>query len=108
MKLKESIEHQRSINQIATQEHLTKFNELHNRAQEFTSGRHVVAGDEVLFGLLVTKGGGTFPLPSGTDIPEFELEMCTFHEDEVGVLYEDDTLFSNESATWLAHMAKIG
>jgi len=55
--------------------------------KNYFSGRSKQIGDTVLFGMLreESKEG------------ELPLSLITFHEDEIGVLYEEDTIFYNQN-----------
>jgi hypothetical protein len=81
MTFKEEIELQLRDNKIVSLELLT---ELQNK--NYFSGRSKQIGDTVLFGMLREES------------KEGELlSLITFHEDEIGVLYEEDSIFYNQN-----------
>ena len=81
MTFKEEIELQLRDNKIVSLELLT---ELQNK--NYFSGRIKKVGDTILFGMFryEAEDGDT-------------LSLITFHEDEIGVLYEEDSIFYNQN-----------
>lgn len=56
--------------------------------KNYFSGRGKQIGDTVLFGMLREES-----------VDNDTLKLITFHEDEVGVLYEEDNIFYNRNKT---------
>ena len=82
MKFKEEIDLQLRDNKTLSYEFLSQLKD-----KNYFSGRSKQIGDTVLFGMLRedSKEG------------ELPLSLITFHEDEVGVLYEEDSIFYNQN-----------
>ena len=80
MTFKEEIELQLRDNKMVSLELLT---ELQNK--NYFSGRMKEVGDTILFGMLRDE----------TENGEFKISLITFHEEEFGTLYEEDTMFYN-------------
>ena len=87
MTFKEEIDLQIRDNKTISYEFL---NQLTNK--NYFSGRNKQIGDTVLFGMLrqdVEEGDEETP----------PLSLITFHEDEIGVIYEEDKIFYNRNKT---------
>jgi hypothetical protein len=84
MTFKEEIDLQVRDNKMISYEILSQLKD-----KNYFSGRSKQIGDTVLFGMLreESKEG------------ELPLSLITFHEDEVGVLYEEDSIFYNRNKT---------
>jgi hypothetical protein len=82
MKFKEEIDLQLRDNKTLSYEFLSQLKD-----KNYFSGRSKQIGDTVLFGMLRedSKEG------------ELPISLITFHEDEVGVLYEEDSIFYNQN-----------
>jgi len=82
MTFKEEVELQSRDNKILSYDILNLLKD-----KNYFSGRSKQIGDTVLFGMLreESKKG------------ELPLSLITFHEDEIGVLYEEDTIFYNQN-----------
>jgi len=82
MTFKEEVELQSRDNKILSYDILNLLKD-----KNYFSGRSKQIGDTVLFGMLreESKEG------------ELPLSLITFHEDEIGVLYEEDTIFYNQN-----------
>lgn len=78
MTFKEEIELQLRDNKILTYEILSALKE-----KNYASGRGKEIGDTVLFGMLKEQ----------SEQGESSLRIITFHEDEIGTLYEEDLSF---------------
>jgi hypothetical protein len=81
MTFKEEIELQSRDNKILSYDILNLLKD-----KNYFSGRSKQIGDTVLFGMLREESK-----ESDT------LSLITFHEDEVGVLYEEDSVFYNQN-----------
>lgn len=79
MTFKEEIDLQLKDNKVLSYEILSNLND-----KTYFSGRDKQVGDTVLFGML---NGGSI------DEKEVEIRLVTFHEEELGVLYEEDKMF---------------
>jgi len=84
MTFKEEIELQSRDNKMLSYEILSQLKD-----KNYFSGRGKQIGDTVLFGMLreESKEG------------ELPLSLITFHEDEIGELYEEDKIFYNRNKT---------
>lgn len=82
MTFKEEIELQSRDNKMLSYDILNLLKD-----KNYFSGRSKQIGDTVLFGMLreESKEG------------ESTISLITFHEDEIGVLYEEDTIFYNQN-----------
>jgi len=80
MTFKEEIDLQLKDNKTLSYEFLSQLKD-----KNYFSGRGKQIGDTVLFGMLREESK-----ESDT------LSLITFHEDEVGVLYEEDSIFYNQ------------
>jgi hypothetical protein len=85
MTFKEEIDLQLRDNKMISYEILSQ---LKNKGGYF-SGRPKQIGDTVLFGMLSEEG----------DEGESTIKLITFHEDEIGELYEEDKIFYNRNKT---------
>lgn len=91
MNFKEEIELQLKDNKMLSYEIITQL-----KNKEYSSGKPKEIGDTVLFGMVneeVSDGN-------------FELKMITFHEEELGVLYEEDSSFYGTMKTHKLPMIK--
>ena len=77
MTFKEEIELQSRDNKMLSYDILNLLKD-----KNYFSGRSKQIGDTVLFGMLRE---------------ESTLSLITFHEDEIGVLYEEDSIFYNQN-----------
>ena len=84
MTFKEEIDLQLRDNKTLSYEFLSQLKD-----KNYFSGRSKQIGDTVLFGMLRQEGKEDGELPP--------LSLITFHEDEVGVLYEEDKIFYNQN-----------
>ena len=82
MTFKEEIELQSRDNKILSYDILNLL-----KHKNYFSGRSKQIGDTVLFGMLREE----------SEEGELPLSLITFHEDEIGVLYEEDTIFYNQN-----------
>jgi hypothetical protein len=84
MTFKEEIDLQLRDNKTLSYEFLSQLKD-----KNYFSGRSKQIGDTVLFGMLRedSKEG------------ELTLSLITFHEDEIGELYEEDKIFYNRNKT---------
>jgi len=84
MTFKEEIELQLRDNKTLSYEILSQLKD-----KGYLSGRSKQIGDTVLFGMLKeeSKEG------------ELNLRLVTFHEEEIGILYEEDSTFYNRNKT---------
>lgn len=80
MTFKEEIELQLKDNKTLSYEFLSQLKD-----KNYFSGRGKQIGDTVLFGMLRHE----------SEEGELPLSLITFHEDELGVLYEEDEMFYN-------------
>lgn len=80
MTFKEEIDLQVRDNKMLSYEILSQLKD-----KSYFSGRSKQIGDTVLFGMLRED-------TTGEELP---LSLITFHEDEIGVLYEEDVIFYN-------------
>ena len=82
MTFKEEIDLQVRDNKMISYEILSQLKD-----KNYFSGRSKQIGDTVLFGMLreESKEG------------ESTISLITFHEDEIGVLYEEDSIFYNQN-----------
>lgn len=92
MTFEEEIELQLRDNKILTYEILSALKE-----KNYASGRGKQIGDTVLFGMLKEK----------SEEGELNLRLITFHEDEIGTLYEEDSHFYVEGKRNKLPMIKI-
>jgi hypothetical protein len=92
MTFKEEIELQLRDNKILTYEILSALKE-----KSYASGRAKQIGDTVLFGMLKEE----------SDEGELNLRLVTFHEEELGTLYEEDTNFYSSEKRNKLPMIKI-
>ena len=84
MTFKEEIEIQLRDNKVLSYEILSQLKD-----KNYFSGRSKQIGDTVLFGMLRKE----------SEEGELPLSLITFHEDEIGELYEEDKLFYNQNKT---------
>jgi hypothetical protein len=84
MTFKEEIEIQSRDNKVLSYEILSQLKD-----KNYFSGRSKQVGDTVLFGMLRKE----------SEEGELPLSLITFHEDEIGELYEEDKLFYNQNKT---------
>jgi hypothetical protein len=84
MTFKEEIEIQLRDNKTLSYEILSQLKD-----KNYFSGRSKQIGDTVLFGILRKE----------SEEGELPLSLITFHEDEIGELYEEDKLFYNQNKT---------
>jgi hypothetical protein len=82
MTFKEQIDLQLKDNKILSYEILSQLND-----KGYFSGRSKQIGDTVLFGMLKDQD------EDGTSV----LRIVTFHEEEIGTLYEEDSTFYNRN-----------
>lgn len=78
MTFKEEIDLQLKDNKMLSYEILSQLKE-----KGYFSGRSKQIGDTVLFGMLKEE----------SEEGELNLRLVTFHEEELGVLYEEDSVF---------------
>ncbi len=78
MTFKEEIELQLKDNKVLSYEILSQLKD-----KNYFSGRNKEVGDTVLFGML----------KEGESNGELSLRLITFHEEELGVVYEEDSFF---------------
>ena len=78
MTFKEEIDLQLKDNKMLSYEILSQLKE-----KGYFSGRGKQIGDTVLFGMLKEE----------SEEGELNLRLVTFHEEELGVLYEEDSMF---------------
>ena len=78
MTFKEEIELQLKDNKTLSYEFLSQLKD-----KNYFSGRGKEIGDTVLFGMLKRED----------ENGQLNLSLITFHEDEVGILYEEDSFF---------------
>jgi hypothetical protein len=92
MTFKEEIELQLRDNKMLSYEILSQLKD-----KGYKSGRAKQIGDTVLFGMIEEEDqGDTF------------LKLITFHEEEIGVFYEENSkLYSNEKSDKLPRLKKI-
>ena len=89
MTFKEEIELQKKDNKIVTYE-------LYSLLKDkfYWSGRPKEIGDTILFGIIEQENGS--------------IRIITFHEDEVGVIYEEDSkMYEAEKTDKLPRLKKI-
>jgi hypothetical protein len=92
MTFKEEIELQSKDNKVLSYEILTNLKE-----KTYWSGRPKEIGDTVLFGMVEIEEQG-----------EVFLRLITFHEEEIGVLYEENTdFYSKEKPDKFPRLKKI-
>jgi hypothetical protein len=84
MTFKEEIDLQLRDNKTISYELLSQLKD-----KNYFSGRSKQIGDTVLFGMLRKK----------SEEGELPLSLITFHEDEIGELYEEDKMFYNRNKT---------
>lgn len=84
MTFKEEIDLQLRDNKTLSYEFLSQLKD-----KNYFSGRSKQIGDTVLFGMLRQE--------SKEDEEELPLSLITFHEDEIGELYEEDKMFYNRN-----------
>ena len=85
MTFKEEIDLQLKDNKMLSYEILSQLKE-----KGYFSGRGKQIGDTVLFGMLREETDDEDDMP---------IKLITFHEDEIGELYEEDTMFYNRNKT---------
>jgi len=85
MTFKEEVDLQLRDNKMISYEILSQLKD-----KGYFSGRPKQIGDTVLFGMLREEEGG-----EGESI----IKLITFHEDEIGELYEEDKIFYNRNKT---------
>ena len=78
MTFKEEIDLQLKDNKMLSYEILSQLKD-----KGYFSGRGKQIGDTVLFGMLIEEN----------EEGELNLRLVTFHEEELGVLYEEDSMF---------------
>lgn len=78
MTFKEEIELQLRENKTLSYEFLSNLKD-----KNYFSGRNKQVGDTILFGMLKGEEDGE----------EMELKLITFHEEEIGELYQEDSTF---------------
>lgn len=78
MTFKEEIDLQLKDNKVLSYEILS-----HLKAKTYESGRSKQIGDTVLFGMLKEE----------SEDNQLKLRLITFHEEEIGTLYEEDSYF---------------
>lgn len=78
MTFKEEIELQLRENKTLSYEFLSNLKD-----KNYFSGRNKQVGDTILFGMLKGEEDGE----------EMELKLITFHEEEIGELYQEDSAF---------------
>lgn len=92
MTLREEIDSQKRNNVELSAEVLDKL-----KNKNYSSGRPLQVGDVVLFGLIREYDG-----------EDVNVKEITFNEDEIGVLYEEDTeIYSKEKTDRLPGFKKI-
>ena len=84
MTFKEEIDLQLRDNKMLSYEILSQLKD-----KTYFSGRSKQIGDSVLFGMIRQEG----------EDGEIVMSLVTFHEEEVGVLYEEDSRFYNRLKT---------
>lgn len=82
MTFKEEIDLQLRENKTMSHEILTNLKD-----KNYFSGRNKQLGDTVLFGLLKEDS------EDEKDEGEIKVRLITFHEEEIGVLYEEDSFY---------------
>jgi hypothetical protein len=82
MTFKEEIDLQLKDNKILSYEILSQLKD-----KGYFSGRGKQIGDTVLFGMLKEE----------SEEGELNLRLVTFHEEEIGTLYEEDSTFYNRN-----------
>jgi hypothetical protein len=87
MTFKEEIDLQLRDNKMISYEILSQLKD-----KGYFSGRPKQIGDTVLFGMLREEG-------YEGDEGESTIKLITFHEDEIGELYEEDKIFYNRNKT---------
>lgn len=92
MTFKEEIELQLKDNKILSYELLTN-----SKQKNYFSGRGKQVGDTILFGMLKEEG----------DDGQLNLRLVTFHEDEIGVLYEEDAVWYGRQKSNTLPMIKL-
>jgi hypothetical protein len=85
MTFKEEVDLQLRDNKMISYEILSQLKD-----KGYFSGRPKQIGDTVLFGMLREEEG---------DEGESIIKLITFHEDEIGELYEEDKIFYNRNKT---------
>lgn len=85
MTFKEEVDLQLRDNKMISYEILSQLKD-----KGYFSGRPKQIGDTVLFGMLREEEG---------DEGETIIKLITFHEDEIGELYEEDKIFYNRNKT---------
>jgi hypothetical protein len=85
MTFKEEVDLQLRDNKTISYELLSQLKD-----KGYFSGRPKQIGDTVLFGMLREEEG---------DEGESIIKLITFHEDEIGELYEEDKIFYNQNKT---------
>jgi hypothetical protein len=85
MTFKEEVDLQLRDNKTISYELLSQLKD-----KGYFSGRPKQIGDTVLFGMLREEEG---------DEGESTIKLITFHEDEIGELYEEDNIFYNRNKT---------
>lgn len=85
MTFKEEIELQLRDNRILSYDLLSQLSD-----KNYFSGRGKQVGDTILFGMLREESEDEDALP---------IKLITFHEEEIGELYEQDELFYNRTKT---------
>ncbi len=78
MTFKEEIEIQSRDNKVLSYEILSQLKD-----KNYFSGRSKQVGDTVLFGMLKEED----------EDGELHIRLVTFHEEEIGTLYEEDSIF---------------
>jgi hypothetical protein len=92
MTFKEEIDLQVRDNKMLSYEILSQLKD-----KSYFSGRSKQIGDSVLFGMLKDQ-----------DEDEEVVRLVTFHEEEIGTLYEEDNTFYNRNKTnKLPHIKRI-
>ena len=84
MTFKEEIDLQLKDNKVLSYEILSQLKD-----KGYFSGRGKQIGDTVLFGMLKEE----------SEEGELNLRLVTFHEEEIGTLYEEDGFFYNKTKT---------
>jgi hypothetical protein len=93
MTFKEEIDLQVRDNKMLSYEILSQLKD-----KSYFSGRSKQIGDSVLFGMLKGENGDG----------ELNLRIITFHEEEIGTLYEEDNTFYNRNKTnKIPHIKRI-
>jgi hypothetical protein len=93
MTFKEEIDLQVRDNKMLSYEILSQLKD-----KSYFSGRSKQIGDSVLFGMLKGETGDG----------ELNLRIITFHEEEIGTLYEEDNTFYNRNKTnKIPHIKRI-